>query len=362
MRASSRRWRRRPRSPDCCGSRPRGRPSAAAQPSSASSRVTASRIRSGRSPARGSRRSCRRSPQPLPPSSVCERSVRLTARVPATSANLGPGFDALAIALDLCNEVTIETAPAANVTWEGEADASLPRDGSDLVNAAFRSVFDDAGIEPPTVALHGVNRIPVERGLGSSAAAVVAGVALAFAALGRELEPDAMAPFTDGFEDHHDNVAAALRGALTIAYTVGDGWRAARLEAHPDLRPVALVPETRLSTVLAREALPSAVPLMDAAFDAGRAALVVHALTVAPSLLPVALEDRLHQEVRLELLPEAREVFEKVRSDGVPVCVSGAGPSLMAFETPERSVPDPGGSWRSLRLAVRSAGVEVWNA
>ena len=285
--------------------------------------------------------------------------MRLTATVPATSANLGPGFDALAIVLDLCNEVTIETASSASVAWEGEGDGTLPRDGSDLVSAAFRSVFDDAGKEPPTFALRGVNRIPVERGLGSSAAAVVGGVALAFATLGRELEPDAMAPFTDRFESHHDNVAAALRGALTIAYAIGDGWSAARLEAHPDLRPVVLVPEARLSTALAREALPTVVPLADAAFDAGRAALVVHSLTVAPSLLPVALEDRLHQEVRLELLPEVRDVFEKLRSDGVPVCVSGAGPSLLAFETEDRSVPDPGGAWRVLRLPVRSAGVEV---
>lgn len=285
--------------------------------------------------------------------------MRLTATVPATSANLGPGFDALAIALDLCNEVTIETTSSASVGWEGEGDGTLPRDGSDLVSSAFRSVFDEAGKEPPTVALRGVNRIPVERGLGSSAAAVIAGVALAFAALDRELEADAMAPFTDRFESHHDNVAAALRGALTIAYAVGDGWSATRLEVHPDLRPVVLVPQVRLSTTLAREALPAAVPLADAAFDAGRSALVVHSLTVAPSLLPIALEDRLHQEVRLELLPEVRDVFEKLRSDGVPVCVSGAGPSLLAFETEERSVPDPGGSWRVLRLPVRSAGVEV---
>jgi homoserine kinase len=285
--------------------------------------------------------------------------VRLTATVPATSANLGPGFDALAIALDLCNEVTIETGPSASVAWEGEGDGALPRDGSDLVSAAFRSVFDQAGKDAPVVALRGVNRIPVERGLGSSAAAVVAGVALAFAVLDREVEPDAMAPFTDRFESHHDNVAAALRGALTIAYAIGEGWSATRLETHPDLRPVVLVPEVRLSTALAREALPAAVPLVDAAFDAGRSALVVHSLTVAPSLLPIALEDRLHQEVRLELLPEVRDAFEKLRSDGVPVCVSGAGPSLLAFETDERSVPDPGGAWRVLRLPVRSPGVEV---
>ena len=285
--------------------------------------------------------------------------MRLTARVPATSANLGPGFDALAIALDLCNEVTIETSSSSSVSWEGEGEGTLPRDGSDLVSAALRSVFADVGKEPPSVALRGVNRIPVERGLGSSAAAVAAGVALGFAALDRELEADAMAPFTDRFEGHHDNVAAALRGGLTIAYDTGAGWSAARLDAHSDLRPVVLVPEVRLSTEFAREALPSAVQLADAAFNAGRAALAVHALTRDPSLLPVAMEDRLHQDVRLELLPEVRDVFQKLRSDGVPVCVSGAGPSLLAFETTDGGVADPGGSWRVFRLPVRSRGVEV---
>src|SRR5205085_3712597 len=123
-----------------------------------------SRIRSGRSPAQGSRRSCRRIRPRSPPSSACEPSVRLTARVPATSANLGPGFDALAIALDLCNEVTIESASAASVSWEGEAEGTLPRDGSDLASVAFRSVFEEAGKVPPVVSLHGLNRIPGERG------------------------------------------------------------------------------------------------------------------------------------------------------------------------------------------------------
>jgi homoserine kinase len=283
----------------------------------------------------------------------------LTARVPATSANLGPGFDALALALDLCNEVTIETGSEAGVSWTGEGRDSLPRDGTDLVSAAYRSVLEDAGAEAQPFSVAGVNRIPIARGLGSSAAAVVAGVALGFTVIDRALDPAQMGALTDRFESHHDNVAAALRGGLTVAYGTDGGWRAERLEPLRDLRPVVLVPGVQLSTALAREALPRSVPLVDASFNAGRTALAVHALTRSPGLLTIALEDRLHQRVRLDLVPEVREMFERLRTDGVPVCVSGAGPSLLAFETDERPVPDPGGSWRVLRLLVRPQGVEV---
>jgi homoserine kinase len=285
--------------------------------------------------------------------------LRLTARVPATSANLGPGFDSLALALDLCNEVSIDTDASASVTWEGEGADSLPRDGSDMVSAAFRSVFAATNGKAPSVSVRGINRIPIARGLGSSAAAVVAGIALAFAALGREQDPHRMAPFTDGFESHHDNVAAALHGGLALAYPVDGGWRAERLEPDRDLRPALLVPELQLPTSLAREALPSRVDLMDAAFNIGRAALAVHALTRDPGFLPVALEDRIHQRVRLDLVPEMREVFERLRAGGVPVCVSGAGPSLLAFESDDRPVPEPGVGWRVMRLKVRAHGVEV---
>jgi homoserine kinase len=285
--------------------------------------------------------------------------LRLTARIPATSANLGPGFDSLALALDLWNEITIDTEGPADVTWEGEGADSLPRDGSDLVNAAFRSVFAVAERPAPEISLLGVNRIPVARGLGSSAAAVVGGVALSFAALGWEDDPHRMESFTNPFESHHDNVAAALHGGLTVAYAADGGWSAERLEPHPELRPVLLVPEVELSTALARDALPAQVELTDAAFNIGRTALAVVALTRDPGLLPIALEDRLHQRVRLDLVPEVREVFERLRSGGVPVCVSGAGPSLLAFESDENPVKAPEVGWRPLRLKVRPRGVEV---
>ncbi len=288
--------------------------------------------------------------------------MRLTARVPATSANLGPGFDSFALALDLCNEITLQTESTDEVSWEGEGAGSLPRDGSDVVSAAFRAVLDAAERRAPVFSVHGVNRIPVARGLGSSAAAVVGGVALGFAAVGWEPDPRRMASFTDRFESHHDNVGAALHGGLSIAFGDEHGWRALRLDPHPTLRPVVLVPEVELSTEAARNALPASVPLADAAFNVARAGLAVHALTKDPWLLPVALEDRLHQQVRLGLVAELREAFDEVRSRGAAVCVSGAGPSLLAFEAEEHPIGEPPEGWRSLPLEVRERGVEVSRA
>jgi len=286
--------------------------------------------------------------------------MRLVARVPATSANLGPGFDCLALALDLCNEVTIDTEAEHGVSWEGEGWDELPTDGSDLVSRAMRRVAERSEEEFLPFHLHGVNRIPLERGLGSSSAAAVAGIALARAWLRlpepvdrRELIFDVAAEF----EGHPDNAAAAVYGGFTLAT---GGSPPVRLDPHPTLRPVLLIPERlRLPTDEARRALPSQVPWSDAAFNVGRAAMVVVALTRRPELLGEALEDRLHQDVRLGLVPEAREVYERLRSERVPVCISGAGPSLLAFEQEGWTVPEVGPGWRILRVRPRATGVEV---
>jgi homoserine kinase len=199
----------------------------------------------------------------------------------------------------------------------------------------------------------------MERGLGSSAAAVVAGVGLADRLLGLGLSADDRLALAVELEGHPDNVAAALRGGLVLAYRTVGGWRAEALAPAEGLRPAVLVPEARLSTVAARAALPRDVPLADAAFNAGRAALAVVALTARPELLGEALEDRLHQEVRLRLVPEVAEAFARVRAAGVPVCVSGAGPSLLAFEREGTAIPDLGPGWRVLRVPPRRAGLEV---
>lgn len=285
--------------------------------------------------------------------------MRLRARAPATSANLGPGFDCFGLALDLVNEVILDPDAPPGVSWEGEGAGELPTDGSDALSAALRRTAEAAGRRLPPLHLRGRNRIPVERGLGSSAAAVVAGVGLADRLLGLGLSPDERLALAVELEGHPDNVAAALRGGLVLAYRAAGGWRAEALAPAAELRPAVLVPEARLSTVVARAALPREVPLADAAFNVGRAALAVVALTARPELLDEALEDRLHQGVRLRLVPEVAEAFARVRAAGVPVCVSGAGPSLLAFERDGVVVPDLGPGWRVLRVPPRRAGLEV---
>jgi homoserine kinase len=283
--------------------------------------------------------------------------VRITARAPATSANLGPGFDCFGLALDLCNEVTLDTELEPGVTWEGEGADELPTDGTDMVSRALDHVAGSAGKRLPRFALHGVNRVPVQRGLGSSSAACVAGIALGSRLLGVGLDANRMLALASALEGHGDNAAAAILGGLTLAFGDRD---AVRLEPDPSLRPVALVPDdVRVSTRAARAALPTSTSLTDAAFNAGRSALAILALTQRPDLLADALEDRLHQRVRLGLAPEAEELFHALKSNGVPVCVSGSGPALLAFETDARPVSEPSEGWRALRLPVHARGVEI---
>ncbi|HEY7668168.1 MAG TPA: homoserine kinase [Actinomycetota bacterium] len=281
--------------------------------------------------------------------------MRLVARVPATSANVGPGFDCFGLALEVWNEFTVDPDAEPTVTWEGEGADELPTDRTDMVSRAMAHAARAAGAPLPPLAMHGLNRIPLERGLGSSAAACVSGIALADRLLGLGLEPEEMLELAGELEGHPDNAAAAIAGGLTIAF--GDG--VIRLDPHPELRPAVLVPEARLATADARAALPETVPLADAVFNAGHAAATVVALTSSPDLLSSALRDRLHQGARLRLAPKARSVFDELTAAGVAVCVSGAGPSLLAFELGGAIVPEVGPGWRVLRVGVAAAGVQV---
>jgi homoserine kinase len=286
--------------------------------------------------------------------------MRFTVRAPATAANLGPGFDTLALALDLWNEVEVDLDASPAVEVSGQGAGELPEDASNLVIRSMTHIAREAGRVLPPLALRCINRIPLERGLGSSAAAVVGGLVAADRLLGLGLEPDRLLEVAVDVEGHADNVAACLRGGLVIAYLSSEGWRAERLDPHDDLRPVLVIPEhDRLATADARRVLPRDVPLAEAAFNVGRTALVVVALTRNLDVLPVALEDRLHQRRRLPLTPESRAVFEDLRTAGVPVCVAGAGPSLLAFETGDVQVPELGPSWRTLRLQVARNGADV---
>jgi homoserine kinase len=279
--------------------------------------------------------------------------VRLTVRVPATSANLGPGFDCFGLALDLCNEVVVDTDGEPGVTWEGEGASELPTDGSDLVSQVIASVGEANGRALPPMRLSGLNRIPLERGLGSSSAAAVAGAAIALRILGETATPDAVFAHAARIEGHPDNAASAVFGGFTIAMPDGT---VRRLDPHPELRPVALVPDERLPTTEARRALSDDVPREDAVFNVAHAALAVEALTRDPSLLGAAIQDRLHQDARLALVPPVLEVFRSLREAGVPVCVSGAGPTLLAFPGAPLAVPE---GWRAIEPRVRAHGFEL---
>ena len=289
------------------------------------------------------------------------RSVRV--RVPATSANLGPGFDALGLALALHDEVEAEVTGsglAVEVSGEGAEEAAAGE--RHLVVRAMRAAFAaTVGGQPPGLALRCTNAIPQGRGLGSSAGAVVAGL-LAARALAGAREPgavcgaaprrpaarpgagalpdDALLALAAELEGHADNAAACLAGGLTIAWNPGTGPRAVRLDPLPAIVPVLCVPVESMPTTAARRALPPTVPHADAAANAGRAALLVTALTQAPDLLLDATEDLLHQPYRAPLMPATADLIDRLRGAGIAAVLSGAGPSVLAL-TVRGKTPGP---------------------
>jgi homoserine kinase len=285
--------------------------------------------------------------------------VRVTVRVPATSANLGPGFDCFGLALDLCNEVTVDTEAEPGVTWEGEGADELPTDGSDMVSRAIASAVPDH--ERPPLLLRGLNRIPLERGLGSSSAAAVAGLSVALVLLGDDRGRDEQhwtLARAMQLEGHPDNAAAAVFGGLTV-FAPGSGY-VRRLVPHPDVDPVVLVPDhLRTPTGDARRILPDTVSRGDAVFNIAHAALAIVALSEDPRLLFEALRDRLHEDARASLVPESAALLADLRRAQIPACLSGAGPSLLAFPGGGHEVGDLPAGWRTIRPGIRRTGVEV---
>ena len=286
-------------------------------------------------------------------------------RVPATSANLGPGFDALGLALSLHDDVVARVGEDGLVIDIAGEGADLPRDETHLVVRAMRAVFDRLGGQPRGIELACANRIPQSRGLGSSGAAIVAGAVLARAlVLGgeRELPDDELLAIASALEGHPDNVAACLLGGLTIAWTEDATARAVRLDCDPAIRPVALVPAFSASTEQARGLLPAMVPHADAAFAAGRAALLIAALTGAPHTLLAATQDRLHQQYRSPAMPQSAELLAALRAAGLAAVVSGAGPAVLVLARDEDEVARAGAltppGWQHLALAV-AAGAHV---
>jgi homoserine kinase len=252
--------------------------------------------------------------------------------VPATSANLGPGFDCFGLALDWTETVqleVLESGYAIDVTGEG-ADA-LPRDDSHLIIRSALTGFADLGVAVPGLRLAARNTIPHGRGLGSSSAAIVAGLLAARALAGQPYDPGWLLQHASAIEGHPDNVAAAIYGGFVMAYGGADGITVARGRLFDGLAAVAFVPETPLATSAARGLLPSTVPYEDAAANAGRAALLVHALANQPDLLHDATRDWLHQDYRSDAMPASAALLQALRGRGLAAVVSGAGPTVLVL-------------------------------
>ena len=284
-------------------------------------------------------------------------------RVPATSANLGPGFDALGLALSLYDEVEARVVPSGlhiDVSGEGAGDIGDAEEAH-LVIRAMRATFDTLGTgQPSGLALRCLNRIPHGRGLGSSAAAIVAGILAARELAGAGSGPDEALQLANALEGHPDNVAPCLYGGLTIAWLTDGSARAVRLEPAAGIVPVAIIAPDPVSTEVARGLLPARVPHADAARNAGRAALLVAALTARPDALLDATDDWLHQDYRAPAMPATRDLVGRLRVAGVPAVVSGAGPSVLAFltpGTPGTSGPSGEGLDR-LDSTVKETGIE----
>jgi homoserine kinase len=289
-------------------------------------------------------------------------------RVPATSANLGPGFDALGLALGLYDDVVVRVADSGlRVDVAGEGADDVDRGKKNLVVRAVRAAFDVLGGQPRGLEVVCANRIPHGRGLGSSAAAIVAGISAARALVLGGMEDDVALGLASSLEGHPDNVAACLLGGATIAWRDGGSSvvGVVRLEPHQSLRPVALVPLTKLATSKARRLLPDSVPHGDAAANSGRAALLTEALTRRPDLLLPATEDLLHQGYRAPAMPRSAAVLRALREAGIAATISGAGPTVLALltaddETARKQVAEalPRG-WSAHDLAVDRDGATV---
>lgn len=264
-------------------------------------------------------------------------------RVPATVANLGPGFDALGVAIQMHLDIEIEPRrDSIDIAIEGEGAEFLPADESNLVIRSMNAFFDHVGRRPPGFAVRVKNPIPLGSGLGSSAAAVVGGLFAARAITGRVVPQIDMVQLAVELEGHPDNVMPALLGGLIVCYQ-GQGQndqRWYRLEPSERLVPIVAVPAEGFPTAEARRALPSDVAFADAQFTASRAALLVAAMSggAGSDVLAEAMNDRLHEPHRLKLMPETAAVHGELRAAGLAVALAGAGPSLLVV-VPRPEVP-----------------------
>jgi homoserine kinase len=295
---------------------------------------------------------------------------KVSVKVPATSANLGPGFDTLGMALSYYDELEVEAVAGTGAVVEviGEGAGVVPTDASNLVVRSIAYTFEKFGQQVPALKLKAHNIIPHGRGMGSSGAAVVSGIVAAQGLLQGVVKMSAedLLEIATELEGHPDNVAPALFGGLTIAWEDEEGPHYKKLFVHRGVSPLELVPTFTMSTELARSLQPASVPHDDAVFNVSRSALLIAALTQSPELLLAATEDRLHQGYRAAAMPETDALVRLLRENGHAAVVSGAGPSVLvlASDPAERIAASKLAAehypnWNALLLAVDFKGATV---
>jgi homoserine kinase len=302
--------------------------------------------------------------------SLMGRSV--VVKVPATTANLGPGFDTLGMALTMGDELHVRVVEGTDITVavHGVGAGEVPTDGSNLIARSLTHAFESRGIPVPGLHLDAHNVIPHGRGLGSSGAAIVSGVMAAKGLLEGVVEfssSELLALATD-MEGHPDNIAPSLFGGLTIAWMTDEGPKHKKLSVHRGVSLVVAVPEdASMSTSLARSLQPDTVPHKDAIFNLSRSALLIAALIQSPELLFEATEDRLHQNYRASAMQDTDALLQSLRRQGYAAVVSGAGPSVLVLcsdpsqrlAVAEIVAAHQGGTWTSHMLTVDERGATV---
>jgi homoserine kinase len=301
---------------------------------------------------------------------LIEAGQRVTVRVPATTANLGPGYDSLGLAL------AVESLESEELLFDltGEGAETLPRDASHLVIRAMEAAFERLGFRHGGLKVTAENVVPHGRGLGSSASAVVAAISAANALVpeGSRRGKDWILQLTSELEGHPDNVAPAIFGGLALSWQDSDQYSSTSATVSGTVVPVVAVPDFELSTETARALLPASVGHHAAAMNAGRAALLIHALTSKPEFLLAGTEDYLHQSYRAEAMRPSAALISALRAAGYAAVVSGAGPTVLVLadgqaeaaavvtfieEFTAADTPDTG--WRVLKLAVDVEGAKV---
>lgn len=296
----------------------------------------------------------------------------VTVRVPATTANLGPGFDTLGMALTIEDSLSATVRDGSGVTVDvrGVGEGEVPTDDSNLIARSMAHAFSSKGIEMPGIDLVAHNVIPHGRGLGSSGAAIVSGVMAAKGLLEGivDFTPEELLALATDMEGHPDNIAPSLFGGLTIAWMTDEGPKHKQLSVHRGVSLVVAVPEdASMSTQLARSLQPETVPHQDAIFNLSRSALLIAALIQSPELLFEATEDRLHQNYRASAMQDTNALLTSLREAGFAAVVSGAGPSVLVLCSDPAQRPEveklvaahQGGVWSSHMLTVDERGATV---